>query len=96
MKSNNCYNCKYSGTVPGSAHLTCNVAGTDLLTKMMVMTKCRNSEPLVIQYGNGEQKAALKLNIHGIKNGWCDFPVQFDPIWVEFCIFHTLKNKTNV
>lgn len=26
-----------------------------------------------------------KLNEHGVKNGWCFYPINFDPIWVEYC-----------
>lgn len=26
-----------------------------------------------------------ELNEHGIKNGWCLFPINFDPIWVGKC-----------
>lgn len=26
-----------------------------------------------------------ELNSHGIKNGWCLWPINFDPIWVGKC-----------
>jgi len=37
----------------------------------------------------GEQKPLIVLDPHGVKNGWCDWPIQFDPIWVESCVGYT-------
>lgn len=27
----------------------------------------------------------VKMNSHGVRQGWCDWPLNFDPIWIESC-----------
>lgn len=36
----------------------------------------------------------LRFDPHGIKNGWCMFPVNFDPTWVE-CYLPIEKTESN-
>ena len=31
------------------------------------------------------------LNAHGVKHGWCYWPFNFDPIWIDACIFFSRK-----
>lgn len=33
----------------------------------------------------------IKANQYGIKSGWFDFPLDFDPTWLENCDGHTPK-----
>lgn len=94
MSKPNCYNCKYRGPIPGSAHSECKVllsnCGDDskvfelsvlLSSHMAQLTNKETNEPLV------------KMNDHGIRNGWASWPIDFDPIWVEKCIFETEINN---
>ena len=38
----------------------------------------------------------VKLNPHGVRNGWCSWPINFDPIWVDECDgFAALQSETN-
>jgi len=30
---------------------------------------------------------AIVANEHGVKNGWFLFPIDFDPVWLEKCVF---------
>jgi len=39
---------------------------------------------------NGEvihTETCVDVNEHGRKNGWADWPIQFDPIWIDKCVF---------
>jgi len=36
----------------------------------------------------------LKFDPHGVKIGWCTWPVNFDPVWVE-CYLPIEKKETN-
>lgn len=83
-----CYNCKFKGGVAGSTHSRCNlISSIDdpksfeleilLASGMYQLTDKNTNEPLV------------KLNPHGVKNGWAAWPINFDPIWVESCRFET-------
>lgn len=38
-------------------------------------------------------EAMLKFNQHGVKNGWCTWPINFDPIWVECYLKVPQKEK---
>lgn len=31
-------------------------------------------------------------NPHGVRNGWCFWPLNFDPIWIEACNSFEAKN----
>lgn len=87
-----CYSCKFRGTVPGSVHSSCKVMREStandpkaielemmLATHMVELTDKKTGEPLV------------KLNEHGIKKGWANWPLDFDPVWVESCRFFLEK-----
>jgi len=85
-----CYNCKFRSDALGSAHSKCNIIscsnneGSDALEYLIASGK--------YQLINGETKEPLvKLNEHGVKNGWALWPINFDPIWVESCNFYTEK-----
>lgn len=84
----NCYKCKFRGNVAGSAHSRCNlISSLDepksseleflLSTGVYELVDKNTNEPLV------------KLNQHGVKNGWAMWPINFDPVWVESCKFET-------
>ena len=67
-----CYKCKYRGNIPGDAHSCCRYPG--------------NKTGMFDYFENENKKNAQKLNIkaelHGIKNGWFFWPVNFDPVWL--------------
>jgi hypothetical protein len=91
-----CYNCKWRGTVPGSAHSSCKVISSNvsedskamqleimLATHQVQLTNKETNEPLV------------KLNETGIRGGWASWPLDFDPIWIESCVFEKKENGTS-
>ena len=41
----------------------------------------------------GLKKPMVSLNDHGVKNGWANWPLNFDPVWVEECLLY--NEKTN-
>ena len=43
-----------------------------------------HSKCTAIENGMGEAaKTLIKFNLHGVRKGWCFWPVNFDPVWVE-------------
>src|ERR1700704_56999 len=85
-----CYECKHRGEVPGSAHSRCHHP---------VMTGGENKNPMaelmsifgsvgrcapVIDVDTAVQ-LGIKANMHGIRNGWFQWPYNFDPTWLEEC-----------
>ena len=93
----NCYKCQYRGGLPGDAHSCCHHPANDKI----------NSNPFAqilgilgsVGRGPGIQASGKGLNIkanpHGIKHGWFNFPINFDPIWLENCDGFTQKGIEN-
>jgi hypothetical protein len=83
-----CYNCKFRGGVIGSAHSSC---------KVISETKTENSSLLELMLSTHQVRMTdgdrdlVELNPHGISNGWANWPLDFDPVWVKSCKFYTLK-----
>ena len=81
-KKPNCYECKHRGEVAGSAHSsckhpTCEGVGGGLIGLMSALSG-----------GHAPQlKTELKVKgkEHGIKSGWFNHPLNFDPVWLEEC-----------
>ena len=72
----NCHECIHRRLVPGDSHSACehpNVSGQKAFFQMMNIV---TGLPLA----NG-----VRLNEHGVRNGWCDFPLNFDPLWIDNC-----------
>lgn len=69
----NCYKCIHRGPVPGDAHSCCYHPDTGYkdsnLRKMLVAHYVLN----------------IKANQHGIDSGWFNWPINFDPVWLENC-----------
>lgn len=87
MSEPNCYSCKWRGKVCGSAHSNCNHpsvkaahedAGLQIASIFAGVGRCA---PVIMQ----SKELNIKANPHGIKNGWFNFPLNFDPRWLENC-----------
>ena len=79
MKKNDCYKCPYREQVPGSAHSKCKVLTNGAIAFAFAM-KVASGEFTGMDNNEGQ---ALKFDPHGVKNGWCFWPINFDPVWVE-------------
>ena len=82
----NCIECKHRGSVPGSCHSSCNhptVANNDpMLSMFAIFASVHRCDPIV---SPASIDLGVKLNPHGVKNGWANFPWDFDSIWVDAC-----------
>lgn len=80
----NCYTCKHRRNVPGSAHSSCQIEDLDerILTILAIE----------VARAGGNFKN-IKLNGHGMLNGWAFWPLDFDPVWVEHCNFYESANN---
>jgi hypothetical protein len=82
MTAPNCYACKHRRDLPGSAHSQCGPGGMrGLLVGILV--------------GRGELQGPT-LNPHGVRNGWANWPLDYDPVWVEYCTGFTPKGSATV
>ena len=81
----NCYDCKWRGTVPGSAHSSCRhpsvaPALEDPLANILaIFAGIGRSAPIKLD------ALGVEGNEHGIKSGWFNWPWDFDPVWLQSC-----------
>ena len=86
----NCYNCKFRGTVPGSAHSSCRLIRETASNKEKAMElenllSTGAFQLTLTDKETGAERPLVSLNEHGVKNGWAAWPLNFDPVWVEDC-----------
>jgi len=87
MSKPNCYKCKFRGSVAGSAHICCEhpsvseAKNDPMLAVMGIFASVGRVAPIMAN----SNKLNVKGNSHGIKNGWFNFPYNFDPVWLESC-----------
>lgn len=67
---NICSNCTKRGSTPGDAHSTCTAPANPVVA--------------MVQFASGSPNAP-KANPHGVRMGWCMWPLNFDPVWIESC-----------
>ena len=82
-----CYKCKYRHNLPGDAHSCCqhpllgDVTDDPWGQILGIFASVGRVPPIQA----GVDKLGIKANRHGIKNGWFNFPFNFDPCWLEEC-----------
>lgn len=75
---NNCYECKYRKGVTGSAHSECTHPAFDPPNNFLFALAVAQGLKLT-----SDQGVLLEFDEHGVRNGWCTFPINFDPTWVK-------------
>ncbi len=89
----NCYTCIHRGNFEGSAHSCCERFPLDMRLKIGMMYM-KGAEIALENKQTSEKIPTVKLDPHGVKNGWCDWPIQFDPVWVSDCFFYEEKESS--
>lgn len=82
LKKVNCYECKYCGDIPGSAHKKCLYA-----LKLLSEDNDPMASLLSLFGGVLRNVEGMKVMVDetGVRGGWCGFPYNFDPIWIIDC-----------
>ena len=89
MKKNDCYKCPHREQVRGSAHSACN-AFKNKAFAFAFSIKVASGECTGIDDNEGH---LIKFHPHGVKMGWCAWPINFDPVWVE--CYLPIENNEN-
>lgn len=89
MDKPDCYKCEYRMDVPGSTHSSCHHPMVkpildDPIGQLLALFASISRLPTIIipleSFGIKVRGTAT-----GIKNGWFNYPYNFDPIWLEEC-----------
>lgn len=87
----NCYSCKWRGSVPGSAHSSCNHPVTE------IMGVAGKFLPFAFALKGLRSPIEKRLNItynqHGFDSGWFMWPINFDPVWLISCDGYEERGK---
>lgn len=88
-KSPECHKCEFRGEVPGSCHLRCDhpevkeaLKDVDPMVEALAIFASVGRVP---GFNILTDKLGIKTNPHGVANGWCNWPLNFDPVWLENC-----------
>lgn len=92
----NCYQCKYRGEIPGNAHSKCKHPTVeffvnDPLANLVGMLGSRGIASLGINLGRddilnpGKNPLGVSGKKAGVDGGWFNWPINFDPVWLESC-----------
>lgn len=74
--------------IRGSAHSACKVLMDDEIRSSLKVMNRRNVLSVYI-----DDKTVLKFDPRGIDKGWCNWPINFDPIWVDCYLNVPQKEK---
>lgn len=79
----NCYECKYRRDMAGSCHSECVHPATQVPGAIPPIVK------LAAMMGAGFPVRIPGIHVkgvaHGIVHGWFNWPMDYDPIWLEAC-----------
>jgi len=78
VKKHDCSKCKFRGTLPGDAHIKCN-----LLDEL-----APNETFFLLRALSGNIPKGVVINPFGRKNRWAVWPLNFDPAWIEECKYY--------
>ena len=83
----NCHKCKYKRNNPGDTHIRCehpsnrNVLDKPILNVLSILAGVGRVQPTPLL----PSELNIKGNPYGIKQGWFNYPFNFDPTWLENC-----------
>lgn len=93
-----CYRCIYRRDVPGSAHSGCvhpKAGGNDPgLSALAILASVGRMSPVADVVG--ADALNISANPHGIRNGWFNWPFNFDPVWLANCDGFTSKESQQI
>lgn len=91
----NCWKCKYRGDIPGDANLCCNhpafkeAHDNPMLKLLGMFASVGRGNPIQLTHPD------IKVvgNPHGIRRGWFNHPLSFDPVWLDECNGFKMEEK---
>ena len=94
MESSKCRTCRFDGGIaPMSGHhRVCTwpdgayyYRTAALALHAQVAGKATELPVLRIRANDEAKTPVIELQTHGIKEGWCYWPLNYDPVWVHTC-----------
>lgn len=86
-KKFNCWKCKYKGELSGDAHICCRhpenakILNQPLAQMFGILASVGRTAPFTVT----SPKLNIQLHPFGVKRGWANYPINFDPTWIMNC-----------
>lgn len=87
-----CFTCKYMGSVTGSCHKKCNHPSIEPIKPIMLLQMAQGVGSINPTRLTVNGIPMQKWNKHGIEKGWVIFPMNFDPVWLQYCLMYDKKD----
>lgn len=87
-----CLNCKHRIPVPGSTHSACALVGDEIARTQTAMAVAKGYTLMLKNKETGKKEPFIEIDPHGTRNGWANWPIDFDPIWIVKCMAFTPKS----
>ena len=91
-----CHKCKYRNSIPGDAHSRCrhpNIGNRDDPLSSIIGVLASVGRVVSIGDESNKEDLNIKLHPHGVKMGWANWPLNFDPVWLESCDGFEIKDE---
>lgn len=73
----NCHDCRFSKNIPGDCHIACGALINDKAASLLAI------HLMIGNYNCVKETMGISFNPHGVQSGWCNFPFNYDPVWIE-------------
>jgi len=96
-KNFDCWSCKHRRAIPGSCHIRCAhplVPAPEPITQVLATLASARRVPFM-QDCDALDTLNIQGSPHGIRNGWFNWPLDFDPTWLLNCDGYDRKEANN-
>ena len=87
-----CFTCKYMGSLAGSCHKHCSHPSIETIKPIMLLQIAQGVGSTNPTHLTVNGIPMQKWDSLGVEKGWAIFPVNFDPIWLQYCLMYDKKD----
>lgn len=86
MENPNCFQCRHKTNIPGESHIGCNhpnnaeALESSFAPVLAILASAGRFQAAAMDNGLN-----IKASANGIRNGWFNYPYNFDPTWLLNC-----------
>jgi len=88
-----CYACCHRRKVAGDAHSRCVHPSIGELSALDQLLGILKAPQITENIQRAADELDIMANYHGIKQGWFQWPTNFDPVWLKNCKGFTPKEE---
>lgn len=82
-KLNDCHTCPFKMNIAGNRNIACAFFQPAEGIMIYAASQAGKKPPHIVDLSTDDEDDLLIVDHHGFKQGLADWPVQFDPTWVQ-------------